>query len=260
MKKEQRDSERADLDLFVRQYFSQKPKDIEHRDKPDLIINLDEKVIGIEHTRIYRTSGATSGLEPHAQIAVQHRIVDSAWKEFSSISSSKLWLLVSFEDVTTYKMRESRDVGRLLAQVVNETVAQISHQPGTIVWHTLEAWQFQTRGLNFPHGIKQIDFQIVDDKPKLELWGPAYSYMVPHLSVERIQERISEKEKRIQDYLLSCDEVWLLIVIDTGVPSNHFEADQELMETFFHTSFTKVILLRSFHTELFELKTLAKKT
>lgn len=47
------------------------------------------------------------------------------------------------------------------------------------------------------------------------------------------------------------------MVVDTGVPSNHFEADDELLlATEFHTTFSKVILLRAFHSELFELKVL----
>ncbi len=255
--KDRRISERADLAFFVRNYFEQEPE-LTYSDKPDLIINLDGKEIGIEHTRIYRAADPTSGLEPHAQLAVQHRIVDSARKEFSTSSSSKLWLLVSFEDVTTYKMRESQAIASLLARVVNEAIAHVTYQPGTITWHQLESWQFQHHGLDFPKGIRQIDFQIVNDNPKLELWGPAYAYMVPHLAATRIKERISEKEKRIQDYLSKCDEVWLLIVIDTGVPSNHFEADEELLATEFRTSFSKVILLRSFHTEIFELKIIDK--
>jgi hypothetical protein len=255
--KDRRVSERADLARFVCHYFEREPE-LTYGDRPDLIVNLDGKVIGVEHTRIYRTSGAVSGLEPHAQLAVQHRIVDLAWKEYSATSPHKLWLLVSFDDVTTYKMRESQAAASQLVRVVSQAVAGVSHHPRTIEWHELESWQLRGRGVAFPEGVRRIDFQIVDDNPKLELWGPAHTYMVPHLPAERIRERISEKEERIQDYLSKCDEAWLLVVIDTGVPSNHFEADDELLATEFRTAFSKVILLRSFHSELFELKVLPK--
>ena len=254
--KRKRSGEREDLAQFIRLYFGSEPE-LDYGDKPDLIINFDNKVLGVEHTRIYQTSGGVSGLEPHAQLAVQHRIVNLAWKEYSAASPHKLWLLVSFDDVTTYKQRDSRAVANLMVRAIREGVSRVSHRPGTIEWHTLESWQFRRHGLDFPEGVRQIDFQILDDS-KLELWGPAHALMVPHLSVERLKERISEKEKRIQDYLAKCDEVWLLVVVDTGVPTNHFEADEELLATEFQTSFSKVVLLRSFHSELFELKMLPK--
>lgn len=260
MRMDKRSSQRADLDSFVRHYFAQQPRRMDHGDKPDLVIEFDAKVIGLEHTRIYRTTGAVSGLEPHAQLAVQHHIVYSAWQEYSTLSSRKLWLLVDFDDVTTYKKRESQSVSSLLARVVYEGAANIPSQSGEIIWHTLEAWRYQRIGREFPKEVRRIDFQIVDDNPKLELWGPAYAYMVPHLSVESVKERILAKEKQLDEYLLKCEEAWLLIVVDTGVPSNHFQIDEELLATEFHTAFSKVLLYRSFHTEVFELKVLPKSS
>jgi len=259
MKIDQRSSQRADLDAFVRHYFTQQPKELNHGDKPDLIIKVGAKVIGIEHTRIYRTAGTISGLEPHAQLAVQHHIVHSAWQEYSALSSRKLWLLVDFEDVTTYKKRESQFVSSSLARVVHKGAANRPSQSGEIVWHTLESWQYRRLGREFPKEVRRIDFQIVDANPKLELWGPAYAYMVPHLSIESVEERTLEKEKRLGEYLLKCDEAWLLIVVDTGVPSNHFQIDEELVATEVHTAFSKVLLFRSFHAEVFELKVLPKQ-
>ncbi len=254
-KRDQRNSQRADLEMFVRKYFGHKPGELEHGDKPDLTIDLGCKIVGIEHTRIYRAADTVAGLEPHAQLAVQHRIVDSAWQEYRTLSSRKLWLLVQFDNATTYTKRESREVGNSLARVVHERVSNMPYQPDIIVWHELESWRYQRLRREFPKEVKRIDLQIVDGNPKLELWGPAYTYMVPHLSPSTVQERVAAKETRLGEYLLRCNEAWLLMVLDTGVPSNHFEIDESLLETKFHTSFSKLVLFRAFHSELFELKT-----
>lgn len=251
--KDRQRSQRADLELFAQRYFAEAPKKLQHGDRPDLIINLCQGQIGVEHTRIYRTSGSTSGLEPHAQEAVQHRIVEYGWKEFLTLSRVKLWLIVQFNDVTTYKKREYRVIGEVLAHVVYDAVVAIAplgrRREG---WCEIEAWRYHGQGHCFPEGIKQVSYQFVE--PKLEFWGPSYSYIVPHLSVGRVGERITNKEKNIEEYLLKCDEVWLLIAVDTGMPSNHFEIDAELLGTKFQTRFSKVLIMRSLHSEIYELK------
>lgn len=252
---ELRRGQHTDLDLFVRKYFGEIKAEVEHGDKPDLIIGLGSKVLGVEHTRIYRTADTVAGLQPHAQLALQHRIVNSAWQKFRSLSSRTLWLVVRFDRTTTYTKRESELVGDSLAQVICDGIQNMPYEPDRIVWHELESWRYQSAGRAFPKEVSRIDFQIVDGNPKLELWGPTEAYMVPHLFAEVVQERVSKKEKRLTEYLSKCDEVWLLMVLDTGVSSNHFEVDEKLLANRFSTSFSKLFLFRAFHSELFELKT-----
>jgi hypothetical protein len=249
-----RHGQRADLELFVRKYFGHHGG-LVHGDKPDLTIDSGCKRIGVEHTRIYRSAGTVAGLQPQAQLALQHRIVNCAWQRFRALSSRRLWLLVHFDRTTTYTKRESQVVGDSLARVVHEGTVNLPYQPDTIVWHELESWRHQSLGREFPKGVSQIDLQIVDGNPKLELWGPTEAYMVPDLSVEVVRERVVAKEKRLNEYLSKCDEVWLLMVLDTGVSSNHFEIHDDLLETEFFSSFSKLMLLRALHSELFELKT-----
>lgn len=225
----------------------------EHGDKPDLIIYSTPGTIGIEHTRIYRTVGAVAGLQPHAQLAVRHRIVHLAWQRFRILSCRKLWLLVHFAHATTYTKREAQVVADSIAQVVHEATLNMA-QPDSIVWYELESWRYQRLRREFPKEVTRIDLQIVDGNPKLELWGPPEAYMVPHLPAEVVQERLVRKEKQLQEYLSRCTEVWLLMVLDTGVSSNHFEVDLSLLETEFQTSFSKLLLFRAVHSELFELK------
>lgn len=236
---ELRRGQRRDLDLFVRKYFGE----------------ITSKILGIEHTRIYRTADTVPGLQPHAQLTLQHRIVNSAWKTFRSLSSRRLWLLVHFDSRTTYTKRESQIVGDSLARVVCEGVRNMSYEPDTIVWHELESWRYQSMGREFPKEVSRIDLQIVDGNPKLELWGPTEAYMVPHLPAEVVRERVSAKERHLKGYLSKCNEIWLLMVLDTGVSSNHFEVDEELLANRFSTSFSKLFLFRAFHSELFELET-----
>jgi hypothetical protein len=253
MRKRKEEVQRADLERFVAKYFPQRPEGLEHGDKPDLTFANDGKTVGIEHTRIFWPPDSISGAAPHAQQAAQHQIVKTAWEQHSALSPRKLWLLVAFENKTTYKKREIQAVASSLARVAHEGAAHIPCQPEQIVWHKVGSWEYQRQGREFPPGITRIDFQVVDHKPGLELWGPRYAYMVPHLSAERVQEIVSAKEAKLKDYRVRCDECWLLIVVDTGVPSSHFEVDEDLVATEFSTSFSKLVVFRSVHAEIFEL-------
>jgi hypothetical protein len=252
---EERTSQRADLELFIREYFGNISVDFSHGDSPDLTIKLGSKVVGVEHTRIYRARDSMTGLEPHAQLREQHRIVSYAWEAFRAFSTRKLWLVVHFDNETSYTKRESRSLGDSLAKIVHEETLHIPYQPDRIIWHDRERWRYETCGRLFPKGVNRLDFQIVDGNPKLELWGPAHAYMVPHLSALTVKERVENKETRLPKYLTKCDEAWLLMVLDTGVPSNHFDIDEELLETEYSTLFSKLLLFRATHSEIFELKT-----
>lgn len=257
MKNDERTSQRADLELFVRKYFGMKYTDYAHDDSPDLTIKLGSKVVGIEHTRIYRAD-STTGLEPHAQLREQHRIVSFAWHAYRALSGRKLWLIVHFDNETSYAKRETVSLGDELARIVYEETLNIPDQTDKIIWHDVESWRYQTSARRFPKGVNRIDFQVVDGNPKLELWGPAYAYMVPHLPALTVKQRVDTKEARLPKYLSKCDEAWLLMVLDTGVPSNHFDVDEELLETKFATSFSRLILFRVTHSEIFELRTCSR--
>ena len=251
--KQERKSQVSDLNLFLRTYFKDLPEDIIHDDRPDLTIRLGDRVVGIEHTRIYRTLGEISGLEPHAQEVLQFQIVDKARQLHSAISSEKLWLSVDFEDVTTYRKKEIQIVAGSIAKVVQNALIQLPSNRANGLWYEIEEWRHRRLGLEFPRQVKKIDFQVVDN-PGYEVWGPSYGYVVPHLSVESVREKIEIKENLLPDYLSNCNEVWLLIVADTGVPSNHFEIDQDLLSEQFSTRFSKVFLMRFFHSDLHELR------
>lgn len=257
MKNDERSSQRRDLELFVQKYFGTKCTNYAHDDSPDLTIKIGSKVVGIEHTRIYRRD-STTGLEPHAQLTEQHRIVSYAWHAYRALTGRRLWLLVHFDTETSYAKRETASIGDALAQLVYSETLTIPDDTDRIIWRDVESWRYQTSSPRFPKGVNRIDFQVVDRNPNLELWGPAYAYVVPHLSALTVKERVDTKEVLLAKYLSKCDEAWLLMVLDTGVPSNHFDIDEELLETKFATSFSRLILFRVTHSEIFELRTCSR--
>ena len=255
--KQERNSQVSDLDLFLHTYFKDVPEDVTHDDRPDLIMRLGDRAVGIEHSRVYRTLGKISGLEPHAQEVLQFQIVDKAWQLHSAVSSEKLWLSVDFADSTTYRKKEVQVIADSIAKVVRDALMHLPSNGANGLWYNIEEWRHRRLGLEFPRQIKKIDFQVVEN-PGYEIWGPSYGYVVPYLSIERVREKIEIKEKQLPDYLSKCTEVWLLIVADTGVPSNHFEIGQDLLSEQFSTRFSKVFLMRSFHLDLHELRIVPK--
>ena len=83
----------------------------------------------------------------------------------------------------------------------------------------MKCWHGQYQNL------EKIDFVDIYwyEKATYPLWCVPMSGFVPEISPEIVRLRINKKENRISTYLKSCDEIWLLIVIDGHSPSGNWE-------------------------------------
>jgi hypothetical protein len=87
------------------------------------------------------------------------------------------------------------------------------------------------------------------------VWGPNYGYAVPGVSIDLIEERLRDKESRLDEYRRRCDEVWLLIVTDTGTRASHFDVPGSVVSATYSTGFERLYLLIIFHHSLLRLST-----
>ena len=78
------------------------------------------------------------------------------------------------------------------------------------------------------------------------------AYSIPMLDKERLIEIIREKEKKAKEYK-SCDEYWLLIVIDFI----NFAQDQiisnNMLPKIESTTFQKIFVFKTGYDQVFEL-------
>jgi hypothetical protein len=247
-------SERVELETFLRLFGQFDVGDCEFSDRPDLIILETTPLVGVEHTRIFKSNPELpSGRQQKPQERIQQQIADRARSTFRKTSSLPLNLTVSFAEPSDYRARDVSTVGDELAQSVSQVLRLFGTQAlqGRDVW--VEDWDLRSRGYQFPNGVDSFHFK-VHTNPAYEIWGPAYGYAVPELSVEAVEDVIEIKEKRIGEYLSKCERVWLLIVTDTGMPSSHYDVPDAVTSCEYKTQFDKVFLMTCFNSSLFQLK------
>jgi hypothetical protein len=77
---------------------------------------------------------------------------------------------------------------------------------------------------------------------------------VPPLKKERINEILTLKGMKYQQYRKRCNQIWLLINADGSQLSTTYDFDPNLSNEKFTTSFDRVFLMRHFAQVASELK------
>lgn len=246
--------EKNDLYAFLKLCGDVEEEQCIFTDVPDLLIHTKSSVIGLEHRRIYyEHPQLKSGQQRGAQEHLHFSIVNFAHQMFKQRCSVPLWLTVAFSEPFNLRKHDVHPVAEALAEAVLSSVANqldfIRQENTTIV----SAWEYRRKHKPFPDGIRAFRYKIYDD-PKYEVWGPTYGYGVPTLTVDAVNEKIQSKDSKVIEYKKRCDEAWLLLVTDLGMPSSHFRIDDKVYTHPFATQFERLFLLTDGNNKLFELK------
>ena len=241
-------AERADLLGFTDML---KIIDYELGDKPDLIIRRDEKVIGVEHTRVYvQDTKLASGRQLLPQEKFHWGVIDLARKLFKRKSDMHLWVSVAFANPSNYKQKDIAETAELLVACIHKDISLKKPKPKEA--RNIRIPYLRYKKLPHPKDIVSVRYS-VEDNPKMECWGPSYGYGVPELTPSKIQTIVSDKDEKLCGYT-KCDEIWLLIVTDYGMPSSHFRIPENLTAFHYKTQFNRILLLIKTDNKLIELQ------
>jgi hypothetical protein len=253
MQKQITPTERRDLELFLKLFGNFDAEACEFYDFPDLLIQGSGPLIGVEHTRIFRNNdNLPAGRQLLPQERIQHQITERAQAMFRKNSPLFLYLTVSFSDPSDYRIRDIPIISDELALSVSQSISLLGAQAHSDVDILIDDWMLQSRGHPFPRGVSSFHFKI-QKNPAYELWAPAYGYVVPILSIAHISETIERKEAHIGKYRSRCENIWLLIVTDTGLPSSHYDVPRDVIDNRYDSSFDRLFLMTCFHCALSEL-------
>jgi hypothetical protein len=207
-----------------RSHYSVPDGEIEYTDKPDVIIR-GSKVVGIEITNFYLTSGADPASE-QVQRNRRLQILARAQELHLSAKGKNIELSVNFEP--TQPILAIEHVARALAELAKEIE---NNSPG-VVNPTI-----------FKH-IPELRFVYNNSREYTDSqWRPVQGYSVPSLSVNRLRDVVKEKSKKAEEYQ-PCDEYWLLAVVDFIDPSQDQEIEWPMEERLGKSSFKRVILYK----------------
>lgn len=244
--------ERDDLLAFAN---ACKITDYTFGDKPDLIFTDNHRNIGIEHCRIYVSDAKlVSGRQLLPQEKIHWAILDQARDIFKQKLALHLWVITTFHmGFSDYKKEDIAATAELLATTVLEDI-KVNTPVTPRERRQINVGALKYGGLPYPKGIFSVSYSIEED-PRMEAWGPSYGYGVPELTPEAVQASIDGKNQKITGYR-PCDEMWLLMVTDAGMPSSHFRVSDALMNNRYATKFDRLFLFKRAEVKILELPTL----
>lgn len=249
------EAQENDLRAFLKLFPEIDESRCEFTDVPDLLCQHHNRIIGVEHTRLYYESNTLAvGQQRKPQELLHIKIVHTAHQMFKQQSSVPLWLAVTFTEPYNLRKRDVSEIAQSLADVVFTSVSTgvDLFQRSTIT--TISPWEYEHERRPFPQGVQAIHYT-VQDNPKYEVWGPTYGYGVPDLAVEGLKATIAVKDARVPEYGKRCDQVWLLMVTNLGMPSSNFTIAEAVLSHTFSTVFDRLFLLTDGNSQLIELKT-----
>lgn len=218
---------------------------IEESEEPDFILKTSScDTIGIELTEYFQKSGK-KGSKLKQKEELINEIVEMAKKEFEEISNDKIMVSFNWSENLYVKGKEKQKIASNIAQLIHQHSKKLDgpidieyedlpSQLQDIFSHSIEIYKNS--------GLQENEWNFID----AGIIGTTF---------DEINKIISEKQKKIGDYLKKCDEIWLLIYtsIEPTISSSLTNKDLEKLKRHdFNSRFLKVIFYDSFSNS-FEL-------
>jgi hypothetical protein len=208
-------------------------------DIPDLRIHTKIKIVGIEHTQVINNKDNNLKATEEMEKLVLGKAQDIIEKD----NSEHLYVCAYFNPGTQLNKYETDDIAIALSDLVKTNIPQKGQ-------HTqIHCWTTQKEHLK---KIETVDITWYEKSTK-GFWAVPMGGVIPEITSEIINSRIEEKELKISSYLESCDEIWLLIVIDGHTPSGSWSIPVQVIENNYITNFDHVYLFENFEKTYFEL-------
>ena len=183
---------------------------VEERERPDFVVRVDGRDVGVEVTQLFVTQSANGPL-PQAQEAISNRIVHRAREIYEACGAPPAHVSILFA------VHELRQIDR---DAVAAELASLVTGMNLTEWKRMD-WRPERPGplldvISLVHGL---------GVPSREMahWTVARAGWVAPLTADALQLRVNEKAKLLQEYRTHARENWLVIVSDGMKPSQLFD-------------------------------------
>lgn len=197
---------------------------IEDSETPDFIVNIDKKLISIEHTRL---------INPHLKKVEQYReqIIKNAHKRFEEKYSAKLYLLITFNNIALKSGKVARE------KYTDEVFNLIEN-----IYLCNKSYEFRIDSRKRKARISELIKSFsVDNTRNFSHWQHFGAYLVDWIDIEWLKGIITKKENNIERYPKEFYENWLLLVSDFGTKASSHRVDK-INFSGIETKFDKVYL------------------
>jgi hypothetical protein len=184
---------------------------VDDREKPDFVIRYEDRLVGVEVTRMYVAHDKNGSLA-QAQESISDRIVFRARQLYEASGAQPAHVSVCFAPRHELRQLRRDAVARSLAALVGDM--------NLVEWKRLN-WRPGAGGLL--SGVISFVHALGVPTRDMAHWSVARAGWVAPVTVEALQARIDDKAKRLPGYRNEIPEHWLLIYADGMKPSQLFE-------------------------------------
>lgn len=231
-RKSQKSEERYNLEHFLQNKFgSVEYRILKDDEKPDFIIDLHNKKIGVELTNLYKSNGSLT-ISESSQIGKRLDVLNNAQKLYFRRNLKKYEFHFNFD--LNFPITNNKKFTKKLVHSIEE-VLKLNKSSN----------QFRLKGC--PE-IESVYCNFVEyEQP---LWQLAQVYDVGKIDIDNLKNIIDQKKLKLESYKI-CDEQWLLVVIDFWNPAQ----DQEMNligDEIISNPFDKIFIYKPASVELIE--------
>jgi hypothetical protein len=225
--------------------------------EPDFFVNVDQGLIGIEHTRLVRQPDQrNTDIKGHYECAKE--IMKLAEQNFRRWTDLKLYVSVSFACSYGLVTKErfflsNRDI-EPLSTFIAEFVA--CYIPPSGEHRCFEYYDSYRNAFNFPHDkrIRSIAIANCNHKVSQPCWTHTESGVVPQIyESQAFDEILKKKNQKPSNYLKDYYQIWLLMVEDQWSQATCFDFEYSEKPTVL-SPFDRIFILRYLTEEVIELK------
>ncbi|MCR9096076.1 MAG: hypothetical protein NXI30_17770 [bacterium] len=240
--------EAADFALFRERLSSFPVGPVDHVDRPDFRVRSSDRLIGIELSRIF-VQGEQSTLLPQAAENISRQICYEACVAGEHLGLPPLQVAVSFRNLVPLNRARRQILAKEIAQSVSCGLPDSGER------RTLR--RAQPGGEALPEFVNSI---FISNQPGRvrNHWHEPSSGWVQVRAIGLLQEAISSKSPKINGYLESVDECWLVLVADDLRASGMIQPDPATLSHEYESPFARTHFLNTMKTEPDLLRTKAR--
>lgn len=200
-------------------------------ESPDFIVNQDSKSLGIEIVEYFRGQNSGESALRRKEIVGQ-RIIDKAKVEFYKSNDISLWVIFSWYPRRYPRQSEIAELANVAVWAIRNNIPQDLFKSIVIPNEFFEDTSLE----KFVRSIRVTRVR----NEKQALWSSIESGFIGTVASE-IQEIISSKNAKANQYKTKCDLCWLIIAADGRHISSTASLEEDVLNYEYQSEFDRVI-------------------
>jgi len=236
--------ERQFIEEFSKNYPEFPAGKIVDHESPDFLIEHDSKIIGVEIVDYIRGQIKGESAERRNEVLWQ-KVANEARKKFEAKFTDPL--SVRFFWNPRHNLRQSE-----ISQLADSAVEIIEKHVPVQLFENIRIGSDELEGILIGTACNLISVWRARNEKK-SLWSFVNAGFTEVRNNE-IQHLLDSKNDKVQEYLRSCDTVWLIIVADGRYISSNIDTTSASISHVYKTSFEKVFVYDRISKGVFPLR------